>query len=115
MAKIERFLVLQTELKPYVKAMGQAADVIINENVSNYPIFIAHQQEFEMGLLLIDPKVHGGKWSIHASTLEEFVTKNIVFSDKVEEFTANFKDPSEQICVFVLSDLGANFIYLPRN
>jgi hypothetical protein len=114
MSKIETFLHLQDELKPYINAMGQAADIIRDQDVSKYPIMIVHQNELTMGLPLIEKEKHFGNWNVNASTLEEFVSKNIVFNEKIEEFILNFKDPDSQICVFVLSELGANFIFLPR-
>ncbi len=87
--------------------------IILDQDVSNYPIFIAHQQEFDMGIVLTstDDK---SKWSIHASSLEEFVSKQIIFPEKVEEFKSNFKDPIQSLCIFVLSELGAQFLFLPR-
>jgi hypothetical protein len=52
MSKIETYLSLQEELKPYVKMLGQASDVIRDQDVSKYPIFVIHQQEVEIGLPL---------------------------------------------------------------
>lgn len=113
MSKSERFLTLDKELQPYKKMMAEAADIILDQGVSNYPIFIAHQQEFDMGIVLT-PQNEKSRWAIHASSLEEFVSKQIIFPEKVEEFKANYKDASHSLCIFVLSELGAQFIFLPR-
>ena len=113
MSKSERFLTLEQELQPYKKMMADAADIILDQDVSNYPIFIAHQQEFDMGIVLTSVN-ETSKWAIHASTLEEFVSKQIVFPDRIEEFKSNFKDPSESLCIFVLSELGVQFLFIPR-
>jgi hypothetical protein len=114
MSKIETYLSLQEELKPYVKMLGQASDVIRDQDVSKYPIFVIHQQEVEIGLPLYDKEKQGGLWNINASSLEEFVSKNIVHDEKANEFIENYKDPELNVCAFVLSELGANFIFLPR-
>ncbi len=114
MSKIERFIRLEAELKSYTRVLGEAGDIIRDQDVSKYPIFVVHQYEVDMGIPVVEKEKNGGKWNINASTLEEFVTKNIVFNDKVEEFIINFKNPDDHICLFVLSELGANFIYLPR-
>lgn len=114
MSQAAQFLKLESELKSYINILGQAADVIMDEQVSRYPVFIAHQQELEMGIPLIQGNGRNMPWSIHASTLEEFVTKGIVFEDKLQDFKDNYKNPDEFICLFVLSELGAQFIYLPR-
>ncbi len=113
MSQIDRFLELEKQLTPYNRIMGQAADVILNEHVSKYPIFIVHQQELEMGVLLIEAG-QKFKWSVQASTLEEFVTKDLIFMEKAPEFIETYKNPEEYLCLFVLSELGAQFIYIPR-
>jgi hypothetical protein len=113
MSETEKFLILENQLKPYLKILGQAADVVKDQNVSNYPIFVVHQQEIEIGLALIE----AGKklnWSVNASTLEEFVTKDIISNNKVEDFIKNYKSIETHLCIFVLSELGAQFIFLPR-
>ena len=114
MKKAESYIILQTELDVFRKLMTQAAKVIIDQNVSTYPIMVAHQQELELGMPIFKREENkGAKWSIHASTLEEFVSRQIVFPEKIEDFKTNFKDTNSSICVFVLSELGAEFIFLP--
>lgn len=106
---------LEKELQPLKAPLGIAADTIYNENVSNYPIFITHQQQVEIGIPVIQKEVHGGNWSVNASTLEELVAKNLIQMDKVEDFTEVFKPVKKYICLFVLSELGATFVFLPRS
>jgi hypothetical protein len=113
MSHIDRFLSLEKELQPYKKILAQAADIILDEGVSKYPIFVLHQQELEMGI----PLVEAGekfRWSVHASTLEEFVSKDLIFNEKAPEFISTYKDPEVHLCLFVLSELGAQFIFIPR-
>ena len=113
MGKTELFLMMEADLKTYVPTLSKAAQIIMDENVSNYPIFAAHQGELSIGLPLIEKEKHGGNWNINASSLEEFVAKNIVFSEKIDDFRSQFKNPDEFVCIFVLSELGATFNYLP--
>lgn len=113
MSQIDKFLDLEKDIIPYKKILAQASDVILDENVSKYPIFIIHQQELEMGV----PLVEAGKqfrWSVNASTLEEFVTKELIFMEKAQDFITTYKDPEMHLCLFVLSELGAQFIFIPR-
>ena len=114
MSKAEPFLRLEQELGKFRKLMSQAADVIREKDVSDYPIFVAHQQEMEIGMPIFEAAKQGGLWNIHASTLEEFVSRQIIFEEKVEEFKTNYKDPETTVCVFILSELGAQFAFLPR-
>jgi hypothetical protein len=113
MGKTELFLKMEAEFKTYVPTMAKASEIIKDENVSNYPIFAAHMGELNIGLPLIEKEKHGGNWNINASTLEEFVAKNIVFSEKIEEFQSNYKNPDAFVCIFILSELGATFNFLP--
>ena len=113
MSQTDRFLELEKELSPYKKILAQASDVILDEGVSKYPIFVIHQQEMDMGVLLIQAGTKF-RWSVNASTLEEFVTKEIIFHEKAQEFIATYKDPEIYLCLFVLSELGAKFVFLPR-
>ena len=111
----QRFKQLQKELKPYMKAMTLACDTILDKDVSKYPIMIAHQQELELGIPIVTVETYPtGKWNIHASSLEEFVAKQIISTDKVQNFRATYKDVKSFICVFSLSELGAKFVFLPR-
>ncbi|MFZ1751454.1 MAG: hypothetical protein WAU01_14740 [Saprospiraceae bacterium] len=113
MSQIDKFLILEKQIQPYKKILAQASDIILDENVSKYPIFIIHQQELDMGVLLIEAGKQF-KWSVNASTLEEFVTKELIFMEKAQDFIATYKDPEEHLCLFVLSELGAQFIFIPR-
>ena len=112
--KEKKFHILEKELKPYSKLLGEASGRIIDEGISSYPIFIFHQQEMDMGLPLWEDGAEPGKWKVHASTLEEFVTKQLINMEKVDEFLKVYKDPAEHFCLFVISDLGANFVFIPR-
>ncbi|MBX2815673.1 MAG: hypothetical protein KTR24_06740 [Saprospiraceae bacterium] len=107
------FLKLEQELKPYIGVMSKAADAIMEKEISKYPILVVHQQEVELGVPVLK-KEAASTWLINASTLEEFVMKNLIQSEKLEDFQSVYKDPKEQICLFVLSELGAQFVFLKR-
>ncbi len=115
MGKAERILLLEEEMSRYTKTLSEAAQIIMDQDVSNYPIFVAHHQEINIGIPLIEKEKVGGNWNFHASSLEEFVVKKIIHNDKVESFKSNFKDPNDFVCVFVLSELGAKFVYIPTH
>lgn len=110
----EKYLQLEDDLRRYRKALNEALEIMLDQEVSNYPIFIIHQQELEMGVKLIEASPETGIWSVHASSLEEFVVKQIIEEAKIPEFQSIFKKHQEHFCLFVLSELGAQFIYYPR-
>ncbi|HRG67272.1 MAG: hypothetical protein JNL65_08300 [Saprospiraceae bacterium] len=110
----EKYLQLEDDLRRYRKALNEALEIMLDQEVSNYPIFILHQQELEMGVKLIESGPETGIWSVHASSLEEFVVKRLIEEDKILEFQTIYKNHPNQFCIFVLSELGAQFIYYPR-
>jgi hypothetical protein len=114
MDKAQQYQVLAQELSLYKKLLGQASDTIVEQDVSKYPIFVLHQHQVEIGLLLVDKTQVEGNWTVNVSTLEEFVTKQIVLTEQLDNFKKNFKSTQTHHCLFVLSELGAQFIFLPR-
>lgn len=113
MSTAEQFLKLQEELLSYRLVISMASRRMLDEEVTRYPIFVAHQQEVEIGVVLISHDNDTHKWSIHASTLEEFNVKGLVPDDKIHDFIKVYKNPEDFYCVFVISELGAQFAFLP--
>jgi hypothetical protein len=109
-----RYAKLEKELAPQKAVMGKAADAILDQDVSSYPIFVVHQHIVDIGIPIVEQAEKGPLWSVNASTLEELATKKIITPDKIDSFKQVYKPPQEFLCLFVLSDLGANFIFLPR-
>ncbi len=105
---------LENELQAYKKALGQAADTIVQKEVSDYPIFVVHHGELDLGIPLIQQEDVAGNWSVNASTLEEFSVKQIVSAEKIASFRQVFKNPKQFLCLFVFFELGANFVFIPR-
>lgn len=90
-----------------------ASASILDQEITKYPIFVVHQHNVEIGIPLT-PDDHEGIWKIHASSLEEFVSKQVIEQNKVDSFRTIFKSPDKFFCLFVLSELGAKFVFLPR-
>jgi len=105
---------MEKELVAYNTVLSKAADTIMDENVSNYPIFVVHQQEIEIGIEIIKNPLPNMPWKVNATTLEEFVAKKLIYDRQLEEFKKVYKNPEHYLCLFVLSQLGATFIFLPR-
>lgn len=104
---------LERDLKFFGESMREVAEEIMMEGLSNYPIFIAHQHELNLGELILDRNELNTEWSIHASTLEEFVEKGVIKPILKERFLQAYKDPYGYMCIFVVVPEGANFVYYP--
>ena len=113
-AKKESPLVsLEKDLKFFNESIREVSVEIMVEGLSNYPIFIAHQHELKLGEVILDRYDLNTEWSIHASTLEEFVEKGVIKEVLKERFLGTYKNPNDFMCVFVVVPEGANFVYYP--
>jgi hypothetical protein len=104
---------LEIDLRLYSESIREIAVEIMVEGLSGYPIFVAHQHEVKLGEMILDKEELNTDWNIHASTLEEFVEKNIIKKELKQRFIDNFKNPHEFMCVFAIVPEGANFIFFP--
>ncbi len=109
-----KFIQLETELDAYKPVMAKAADSVIEEGISKYPIMVIHQEAIEVGISLIDRNKVSGNWSVNLSTLEEFVNKELIEKHKIDSFRTIYKDKNKFICLFVLSELGAQFVFISK-
>ena len=106
-------LSLQSDLKIYNDSIKEVATEIIVEGISNYPIFITHQHVVNLGEPILDKDDLNMNWSINATTLEECIEKGVVDKSKKERFIAQYKNPHEYMCLFVIVPEGANFVFNP--
>lgn len=104
---------LELDLKFYNDAIKEVALDILENALSEYPIFIAHQHQTSLGELILDKDEFGTSWSIHATTLEDLVEHQVVHPAKRNYFAQHFKDPRKYMCLFVVVPEGANFVFSP--
>lgn len=104
---------LRKDLDLYSASIREVAIDIIAEGLSAHPIFIAHQHEVALGELILDHKELGTDWSIHASTLDEFVERGVIKEDRKQRFIKQYKKPEDFMCLFVVVPAGANFVFYP--
>ena len=91
----------------------EVAEEVISNGFSDYPIFIAHIGKVGIGELILDRDELNTNWSIQVSTLEEFVKLGIIGKEKEQSFKQSYKNPKEQMCVFLFTQEGASFVYFP--
>lgn len=111
----EIFKSLHRDLEVCRNFIKQIAQGMINQAVSNYPIFIAARGEndIDLGLPIVNRSDFDISWNFNASHLEEFVSKGIVLKEKANEFIKSYKNPAEFMCVFVAEENNASFIFMP--
>lgn len=78
-----------------------------------YPIFPISKERIPIGEALIKPGELGVEWHYHASFLDEFIQRELVAADKLEDFTKTYKDPDEFCCLFVIDKAFTSFVFIP--
>ena len=104
---------LKVDLDFYSESIKEIASEMLSEGYTLYPIFIASQHEVSLGEIILDRTELGTNWSIKASSLEEFVERGVIQSEKKAAFEKNFKKAEEYMCLFVVVPEGANFVFYP--
>ena len=105
---------LEKIVRPHQQLLGQASDSVHHQEISKYPIFVASKKGVQIGIPLLNPEAMAGELFLYISTLEEFATKNLISNDKVDNFRSIYKSPSDFFCIFLIEDIGATFVFLPR-
>jgi hypothetical protein len=111
--KAEQLKVLEQNLNIYKESIREISLEILQNNVSKYPVFVAYADAVTIGKMIIDKEELALEYSINASTLEEFVAKNIVLSSKLNDFKKTWKDPKSFACIFAIIEKDAGFVYIP--
>ena len=110
----QQLLDIERLLKRYRSSLATAADTIRNENVSNYPIFVASKTAVEIGVMLFPQGQLPDGWIVTASSLEEFHVRKIIDTEKIDDFRDLYRSKPEEICVFAIDTEGASkFIFIP--
>lgn len=104
---------LKRDLPLFKEILMEVSSDIIVEGYSKHPIFVATQVEVELGEEIINRDEAGTSWSIRASTLEELTERGIVLEEKQDDFKRVYKNPKTHCCIFLITPLGASFLYIP--
>lgn len=119
MTQNTEWIQLQEDLRPQLPKLAQAADTVVDEQVSNYPVFLAFpatdQGSLELGIpVFTAPTPRGRHWTVHVTTLEELVARQIVLREKADRFIQVYKDTPNSICFLIYTEGEARFGFIPR-
>ena len=95
-----------------IKMLNQATETVRIQDISNYPILIAHSREyeFEIGIKLELPH---NKLEFRVSTLEELYVKNLILKDNIDEFRNLYLSKRDKLCFLGLTENSQEFIFMP--
>lgn len=118
MTDTEKDLILES-IRNDVALVGPALKTIsakvVEEGISEYPLFIASQEYVDIGKPVFDRDSVQLNWFFNASILEDFTQKRLISPDKAANFTRTFGDPHEKACIFVIKGESAFFVFVPYN
>ena len=106
---------LQNDMYQVGKEMKEIAHTVMEEGISEYPVFVASQQMVDIGRPIFDRDSSTQlNWFYYASLLEEFVKKEIVLAENLAQFKRIFNNPKEIACIFVITQKeNARFVFVP--
>ncbi len=115
MTKNEELLVsVQDDIRVYGDYLQDIAKTLIEEKITNCPIFVAHEEEaIQLGKPVIDRTKSKTAWSINASMLEDFVNHQLLDEPQRLNFMEIYKDPKKFACVFLLTEEFCSFVFCP--
>lgn len=95
------------------ETLKEASYQIRRRGFSDYPIFPISKEEIPIGQLLIGKYDLDLAWNYYASFLDEFVQRELVDKEKIEDFNETYKDPDEFCCLFIVDADFTRFVYIP--
>ncbi len=91
--------------------LGEAQEVILDNAVSEFPVFVFSKTLPELGVQLYESREMERDWYVHATSLEELVAKNVIDSSRIEDFKEVYKDPASYFCILLLDGTTAQFAF----
>ena len=116
MLDAEKLNALQKALQPFLPLLAKASDAIVDQDISNYPIFVVYQKEEEtgLGLAVVAGTAENDHWSVNVSTMEELATKQVVAMEKVDSFRKIYQSNANSLCWLVWQKGTAQIVFVPR-
>lgn len=108
---------LGTITKDFIKVcdtLKEASYQMRKREISGFPIFPISKIEIPVGSLLIGRgEATENVWYYYVSMLDEFIQRNLVAEEKLQDFKDAYKDPDEFCCLFVVDVNFTNFVFIP--
>ena len=107
-------LLLREDFQKIGEALKETYLEVISNQISSYPIVIAHEDVLPFGETLVEREEEDLHYSYRLSTLDDFVKQGLIPADRAPFFKEEYKNPNEQVCVFLVSRGGARFVFVPH-
>ncbi len=91
----------------------EASYQLRKRGITEYPIFPICKEMMQLGKMIIEKKEADIAWNINMSMAEEFLERQLISPDKVDDFQESYKNPDEFCCLFVVEPDFMNFVFVP--
>ena len=102
---------LKSDLTIYDEMIKEVSSEMIAEGFTKFPVFIATEHDVKIGELIIDKNDMAGTFNIYTTTMEEMLDKNLILETKKNDFVKAYKDPKKFMCIMLLTEKVASFIF----
>ena len=93
--------------------LKESAYQVKKRGFSDYPIFPVSKTPLPIGQLLLARDELALEWNYYITYLDEFVQRELIVPEKIEEFQVTFKDPDEFACLFVVDGNFTRYVFIP--
>ncbi len=92
----------------------EAAHELRQRKMTDFPIFIFSEMPTKIGTPFFKPNEKGLEyWHVAASSVEEFLARQIIVHEALDTFKSVYKQAAEQACLLVINDKVNHFVFLP--
>lgn len=112
MASRDLLLSIESVIEKYREHLIQIRLMVIDQQVSNYPIFIFQKPSQEViGKRLIDASQNPDRWNIFLTHLEELFHKKVILEEKLDDFKFQYKNQNDKFCILTIDD-SENYVFV---
>lgn len=107
---------IEQEIELHHDDFMQIRSLLIDQKVSNYPIFIFQKpSQSILGKKLIDASQSKDRWNIFITHLEELYIKKIILEEKLADFQFQYKNNNDMFCILMIDEEEYSFVFTPMN
>lgn len=104
---------LEKQIAEISEMLKEVSHDIIDGGFSNYPIFVAHQENAKIGEMILDRTEFDFPFSINATVMERLIELNILNQNKIDDFTKAYGENKKNMCILWLYGEHSQFIFTP--
>jgi hypothetical protein len=93
--------------------LKEASYQIRTRGFSDFPIFPISKETQPIGKIFLGKVEKDLDWNYFITYADEFVQRQLIAEEALEDFKNSYKDPDEFCCLFVMDGAFTRFVYIP--